>query len=46
MMLCRNLILTRRGDRAARVLRLSRFAGQNPHLWKVNGRNIQTRRWL
>ena len=36
MMLCRNLILTRKGARAARVLRLSRFAAQNPHIWKVN----------
>ena len=42
MMLRRNLILTRKGDRAAIILRLSRFAAQNPHIWKINGRNIQT----
>ena len=41
MMLCRNLILTRKGDRAARILRLSRFAAQHPHIWKVSGREVK-----
>ncbi len=38
----RTLILTRKGDRAGRVLRLSALAEKQPHLFKVPGRNIMT----
>jgi len=38
---CRALRLTRKGDRLAVVLKLSRYAAKNPRIWRVKGTEVK-----
>ena len=41
MISCRALRLTRKGDRLAVVLKLSRYAAKNPRIWRVKGTEVK-----
>ena len=38
---CRALRLTRKGDRLAVVLKLSRYAAEHPEIWRVKGTELK-----
>ena len=40
---CRALRLTRKGDRLAIVLKLSRYAARHPKIWRVKGTDVNDR---
>jgi len=41
MISCRALKLTRKGDRLAIVLKLSRYAAEHPEIWRVKGTELK-----